>query len=223
MRLVQSGRRQWLVLPLILLSLLIATSAQAINVLVILPANYGTNLFLNWNYMQELGWDVTLTGTADPVPPCTWARDRVIARTCSLDVLIDDIEDVTQYDAIIVSFGSNLAANPCGDLINSDATLNLLYAADQAGIVIAGMCGAVRVLAAADVIDGHHITGKEYYQDEYVAAGAIYDGPELAPIIDGNIVTCTRGMYYYMQNIDAVQDAIYRNLPIDRQTQGGQR
>ena len=193
--------------------------AQAVEVLVILPHHYGVNYFLARDIMDELGWQVTLTGTANPVQPCTWG-DGVASDPMPVDLLVTEITDITQYDAVLVLSSSAWTTDPYQDLVDSPETLFLLMQANDAGKVIGGWCGATRVFAAAGIIDGKNVTGHNDFAAEYTAAGANFLGPNLPPVTDGNLVTTTRGMYFRLQNVEAVADAIEAQLDVE-QAKGG--
>lgn len=205
---VADWNRAGKVAVLILVFLLCAVSlVTATEVLVILPSSYGANYFLTRDILDQFGWNVTLTGTTEVVAACPWARG-VALTSIHTDTLLCDIDDITNYDIVLISTGSNYASNPFGNLIESEDCLQLLQDAREAGIVIGAWCGAVRVLAAADIIDGVQVTGHANYEDEYVNAGAIYLGSQIPPVIDQNIVTATRGMYFNQQNCEALDDAL---------------
>jgi hypothetical protein len=77
----------------------------------------------------------------------------------------------------------------------------------NAGIVVSAWCRAVRILAAADVIDGKNITGNADYEAEFVAAGATFN--ELVPpVIDENLVTGVRSRYYREEMCQAIATAV---------------
>ena len=208
---------------LLLLTILVTSSAMAEKVLVILPHNYGTNYFLARDVMDDFGWEVTLTGTTNPVQPCPWA-DNIAASPIEVDLLVQDIdlETISNYDAVIVSSAHLYVGTPYGDLMDSPDVINLLVRANQEGVVLAGWCGATRVFAAADIINGRNVTGNEVFEDEYINAGANYVGPDHSPVTDGNLVTTTRGMYFRLQNVEAVADAIQARI-WDEATLGGAR
>jgi hypothetical protein len=70
-------------------------------------------------------------------------------------------------------------------------------------LIVSAWCRAVRVLAAADVIDGKDVTGHADYQAIYESAGATFH--ELVPpIIDGNIVTGVRSRFYRTEMCEAI-------------------
>ena len=127
------------------------------------------------------------------------------------DILIPEISDVTVFDAVSVLPGASHV-----NLLSSQPTLDLIKAADEVNLVISGWCKAVRVLAYADVLDGHNVTGHASYVYDYESAGANYIG-ESPPVIDGNIVTSVRSTYYQKQTCFAIGKAIgvyEANLPV---------
>jgi hypothetical protein len=159
-------------------------SAQNIKTLYILPDNFGANNFLMLEKFEEFGWDVTVTGVYN------------------------------YYDCVVIGT-SRWWANPpnaYGDLLNSLETMAILSVANDTGIVIYASCAGVRVLAAADIINGVNVTGTPYYLLEYLNAGANHMGANIPPVIDENIVTAMRSQYYFNQNVEAIKTAFENQL-----------
>ncbi len=187
----------------LLLVLAIACSAEGFNVLVIVADNYGGNSMLNKEFYERKGWNFTLTGVTPAVSPCSSDLP-----TLEMDILIDDIEDISSYDCIAIWPARWWVTNPYGDIIANQSALNLLQEANQQNKILWASCAGVRVLAAANVINGKRVQGKpgnnNEFVEEYEAAGAIYMGQALAPVIDGNIVTTTRGQFLWETNNEAI-------------------
>ena len=93
--------------------------------------------------------------------------------------------------------------------------------ANQEKIIIAAWCRAVRLLAAADIVEGKNIIGHFDYFDEYKAAGANYieysftwkDGKKIfnnvsPPIQDGNIITTVRSLYYRNEMCELIKKTV---------------
>ena len=93
--------------------------------------------------------------------------------------------------------------------------MNLLQAANAQGKIIWATCGGPLVLAAAGIIDGIRIQGQPGNNNEfleiYEAVGAIYVGALLPPVIDGNIITTSRGQFLWETNNEAIITAMLRN------------
>ncbi|MBU0495152.1 MAG: DJ-1/PfpI family protein [Chloroflexi bacterium] len=136
------------------------------------------------------------------------------------DALISTIADIDGYDILALAPAKG-QSNPdaYGDLLESPQALALVSAAAEKGLVIYAPCAGVRVLAAAGVIDGKRVLGEPKFEDEYVAAGATYVGGTPKPMIDGNIVTVRRSLFYHAQNSEAVE----RALAAVRQGAGGEK
>lgn len=197
-------------LPCLLMILSVTLSAQQnVQVLVVVPHLYGANHNFNVEMYDEFGWEVTLTGATPVVQNCFWGQPITV------DLTLDQITDVTQYDVISISQarwnGNQTAAY--SDLIDSPEMMTLLQTAEANNIVIFASCAGVRVLAAADILDGDQVTGQSAYQTEYEAAGAVYLGMQIPPVISGNIVTATRGQCYRIKNNEAVRRALEMQLP----------
>ncbi|MFC2086127.1 LamG-like jellyroll fold domain-containing protein [Bacteroidota bacterium] len=182
-----------------------------INILVLMPGNYGANFFFLKNHFEEYGWNVTYAGITETVQACGWAASNVGSAAFDVDTLISEIVDISQYHCIAVMSASRNVSDPYGDLIASSHALNLINDGAEQGLAIYATCVGVRVLAAADVINGRNITGSSNFSSEYNEAGAIFLGEGIAPVIDENIITTTRGQYFNFQCAQAIATVIENN------------
>ncbi|MBN1969790.1 MAG: DJ-1/PfpI family protein [Candidatus Delongbacteria bacterium] len=204
------------VLTLLFVSTIVAENVKA---LVILPKYFGLNTHLIREMMDSYGWEVTLTAVDSTVQPCNYSSSQG-SNSYPVDIKISDITDVTVYDCVVVASSSWLVVGSTAymDLKNSPECLELIHNANEAGLVVSATCAGMRVLAAADVINGKHVTGKagngNIFLNEVLAAGGIYDGQNILPVVDGNIVTSTRGQFYNEQIFNALVNALEnsRNL-----------
>lgn len=183
-------------------------NAQEVDVLVIVPDYYGANLNFDLDNLQNFGWNITTAGVSASVRPCPSYAGPRGCPILTVDVLISEIGDIDEYDVVAIMPGSMWVSTPYGDLMASQAVLDLIADAVEQDLVVFAPCGAVRVLAAADVLDGVTVTGHPRFQSEYEAAGATFLGGNLAPVIDGRIVTATRGMYFHEANCEAIAVAL---------------
>ncbi|MCU0612232.1 MAG: DJ-1/PfpI family protein [Candidatus Eisenbacteria bacterium] len=200
-------------LRLTLLTLFVLTPAivdahDSVDALVIFPQNYGANALFYLNDFRRFGWHITTAGTADTIASCGSFADPVGCPPIGVDILLEDITDITAYDVVAIMSSAQAGTPPAQDLLQSQHALDLIHTAADSGIVLAAWCASVRVLAAADVLDGINVTGSATYQGEYEAAGATFVGGNHYPVVDGTIVTCTRGRYYHQQNSNAVARAL---------------
>lgn len=182
--------------------------SQALKVLVLFPDNFGANCPLNLDNFENFGWEITLVGLRQTVQPCPSFAAPWGFLPITVDILVSAINDIAAYDCLIIMPATQYAGtNPYGDLLSSASTLDLVRSAVDASLVVYATCAGVRVLAAADVIEGVRVTGHANFRNEYIAAGAVYVGGNQAPVIDQNIVTTTRGLYFNIQNCEAVATA----------------
>lgn len=179
-----------------------------VDVLLLYPDDYGTNGNLVEKTCEILGWNVTRTGVSNPIPPCPWLVDWRYNPPIVPDLMIDEIDDVTAYDAVLVMSSPHWVSRPYSSLTGNGRVLALLQQAVAAGLVVGGYCGGPRVLAAAGLLEGVTITGHAAFTADYDAAGAIYLGPNIPSVIDGQITTNTRGLYYELENTMAVATAL---------------
>lgn len=173
-----------------------------LKVLLVLAEGYGANTSLFKDIFEQHGWHITAASQRQRVGACGYFTANLLP-----NVQLSDV-DVLEYDAVALSTSSKSQSDPFGELINSPETLALFQTADQAGIPLFGPCIGVRVFAAADILSGREVSGKGTYRDEYQNAGAVYLGGGILPVIDGNLVTSTRNLYYHVENIEAVLTAV---------------
>jgi hypothetical protein len=173
-------------------------SQDTIEILLLMDHGYGGNVPHIFNILERYGWSYTTTGLNQTLTSCAYLNFQEY----SVDILLADIVDVTEYDAISILPGDG------HDLLRTNQTsLDLINSAVDEGLIVSAWCRGVRVLAAADVIDGKNITGNADYESEYEAAGATFN--ELVPpIIDGNIVTGVRSRYYREEMCEAIAEAL---------------
>ena len=190
----------------ILLLICIHPSVRGVpfRILVFLPDKYGANYYLDRANFENYGWKITVAGTSQNIYPCPVYAAGLGCPVVHPDTLIHQIGSVSGWDAIVVMSGSYYAGNACGNLLASAHTLALVSHAADSGLVVGGFCTGVRVLAAANVINGKVVTGNPNYQSEYVAAGAIWAGKNKPPQIQENIVTCSAGDFFNIQNCAAI-------------------
>jgi len=175
----------------------------------------------NWNIEDEksslselflsYGWKLDLASVKGEIGSCEFARQATGVKSLRMDLLVSDISSLKGYAAVIVLPGQSHE-----NLMASSRTLGLLREADREGLVVAGFCRGVRLLAAAGVVRGHRITGHPDYASEYISAGAVYlgfkdlekkmDAPP--PVVDGNIVTVVRSKYYRKEAGEAIRTAV---------------
>ncbi|UCG93105.1 MAG: DJ-1/PfpI family protein [candidate division WOR-3 bacterium] len=187
---------------------------EGISVLLLVSRNYGLNYFLMRDVFDQYGWNVVHTGVLDTITPCPAVYERLGIQPIIPDLLVSKITDITNYDCLVIPPGTGnylVVPNAFGDIIESPEALDLISTAVQRQIPVFAMCAGVRVLAAADVVDGKRIVGSPRFREEYEAAGAIYEGNErndTPPLIDGSIITSARGQTYNYANSMAIATLI---------------
>jgi len=194
---------------------LLVTNDDSNNVkaLYVLSNRFGANNYLMLDDLENNGWDITFAGTSRIMHPCPGASSVFGAIPIEVDLVIDDNIDVTQFDCIIIGPASWRYGDAYGDLMESETALQLFRNAADFGKVVYATCAGVRVLAQANILNGIHVTGRSEFSSEFTAAGAIFDGTGILPVIDGNIVTTSRGLYFHLQNSQAIATAIENQNP----------
>lgn len=187
---------------------------EGIDVLLLVAKNYGLNYFLNRDVLEGYGWNLVHAGVTESVTACPPVAAQLKVPPLVPDVLVKDIGNVEDFDAIAIMPAAgqyNPVPDSFDDLRKSPETLKLVSAAREKGIPLFAVCSGVRVLAAADVLEGIKVVGSPRFQEEYEAAGAVYLGKDHPPNIDGGIVTCARDLYYHFLNCQALATAVERN------------
>ncbi len=184
------------------------TKKNPVRILLLVGDLYGANCTSSEKKLSILdkfgsyGWEGTLAGVDRVVRPCGFAAERG-AVPLALDRTIDEIGDITAYDAVSVLPGPAYTG-----LIASPRAMQLLRQASEAGLVISGWCRGVRVLAAADVIAGKQVVGHMDDKAAIEKAGGLFVGQDHPPAIDGRVVTGARCYHYRAKNAEAVRAAI---------------
>lgn len=185
--------------------------AQDVRALILLPRHYGANSILTLHDLAAAGWHTTLLGVTDVVTPCPAFGGPLGCPPIAVDLHPADLTGLDSWDVLAIMPASQGAPDePYADLLADTASLDLVRRAVAQGLVVYAPCAGVRVLAAAGVLDGVRVTGHQRYADEYLAAGAIYLGAGIPPVVDGTIVTATRGLYFHQANSDAIAVALER-------------
>jgi len=173
-------------------------SQDSIEILLLMDQGYGGNVPHIFGIFERYGWSYTTTGLNQTLTSCEYLNFQ----QHDVDILLTDITDITEYDAISI-----LPGDGHDSLRTNQTALDLINSAVDEGLIVSAWCRGVRVLAAADVIDGKNITGNADYESEYVAAGATFN--ELVPpIIDGDLVTGVRSRYYREEMCEAIAEAL---------------
>jgi putative intracellular protease/amidase len=175
------------------------TEAESpVEILLLLDHNYGGNVPFILDIFERFEWSITTTGLNRTLTSCDYLGDDIF----TVDLLMTEISDVSQYDAISIMPG-----NSHNLLRTNQTSLNLINSAVSEGLIVSAWCRGVRVLAAADVISGKNVTGSADFAAEYEAAGATFTAL-VPPIIDGNIVTGVRSRYYRDEMCQAIATAL---------------
>jgi putative intracellular protease/amidase len=187
---------------------------KGIRALYLVSKNYGLNYFLMRDVMDQYGWRVFQTGVLDSIPACPPVTQQLGIQPVLPDIPIMAIENLDEYDCLVIPPGAgnfNPVPDSFKDLLESPDALSLVKKAADTGLPVFAICSGSRVLAAADVVRGKRMVGSPRFVEEYLAAGADYVGNERndhPPVIDGNIITGTRGQYYNLANCEAIASLV---------------
>lgn len=171
-----------------------------IRILMLMGDRVGGYHYFTRDIWEQCGWNLTTAGLEPTLTPCT------LGVPFNVDTLITEITDLSGYDCLAIMQAVAYDGNSHSDLLASPEALALVQQAVSESLLVVASCGAVRVLAAADVIDGLTVTGYLANKQEYIDAGAIWAGDQVPPVLDGNILTSARGRYYCHQIAETMRD-----------------
>ncbi len=179
-----------------------------IKALLLVDQLYGASLNIEDNQnnilenFQDYGWEVSIACCTPEINPCPWASMQG-CEVLSPDLMTYQLDDAQEWDVIVIIPGGSHA-----NLIDCPFVLSVLAQARANNIPIAAWCRGVRVLAAAEVIEGVEITGPDDYLDEYLDAGAIYLGNFEPPTEDQGIITCVNATEYRQEMCEMIRNAV---------------
>ncbi|MFH1214351.1 MAG: DJ-1/PfpI family protein [Candidatus Neomarinimicrobiota bacterium] len=202
---IKEPLKTWLEEPLVF---------KGIDVLALMSPNVGAGFWMNRDYFEQFGWNVTLTGVADTLPVCPYYRDVHQVPPLVPDLKFPEIVDLNSWNALaIMPASSYQAIEPFQEIINDGSALALVKQAVTRGMPVSAICAGGRLLAAADVIRGKKVLGQPKFKSEYINAGAIFMGNDQPPISDGNLLTAVRDQYYSYSNCQALGGLIENRQP----------
>ena len=159
----------------------------AVRELIMVGNSYGANYNLIRDVMELYGWDLTTVGVTPTVTPCFYGGPITV------DTLVTEVADVSQFDVLLITTSRVLQAGGShSQLLSSPDALDLVADAAAESLLVVAQCGGTRVLAAAGVINGVTVTGKDEYLQEYLDAGAVWAGEVDTPVLDGHFLTSLR-------------------------------
>lgn len=153
--------------------------------IMILAANsVGDTYFPAKKQFEYWGWTVTTTGLTPQVTSCLNTNPRPVP----VDILISEVNNniLSQYDCVFIPSGGHWSA-----LLNDPTTLNLIVEAYSLGLIISSLCVGIRVLAAADIVNGVRIAYDSNSATQVTVAGGITVVARV--VTDQRIVTGTTG------------------------------
>ncbi|MFZ1947511.1 MAG: DJ-1/PfpI family protein [bacterium] len=177
-------------------------SSDEVEVLVLMSNLHGAYFSYLRDQMELYGWRLTFAGVTRTVTNCSWGVPFEV------DTLVSEITDVAPYDCLLLGQSQAYRGLAYNQLLASPEALDLVRQAVQDSLLVVTVCAGTRVLAAADVIEGKQVTGYATHSQEYIDAGAVYLGDNLPPVLDGNILTCSKGHYYTQQIGEAMRAAV---------------
>ncbi|MHA1502994.1 MAG: DJ-1/PfpI family protein [Candidatus Heimdallarchaeota archaeon] len=169
-----------------------------INILLLMDDNWGSNCIGIIGKFESFGWNITFGSVKTSVLGC-FLMDTI---SKPMDILISDIDNVTDYDCITIMPGSsypNFYQNTQVNTLLQDAVGNETY--------VSSWCKAISIFADADIIDGKNVTGHIMHMGLAQTAGATFF-IDSVPITDGYVITAVRSRFYQMEHCIAIAQAV---------------
>lgn len=161
-----------------------AITFDDVNVIVFTASGQVYNEYIGVrNNLEKWGATVTVAAYTETVV-------TVGSPTITTDILIPNIDNITDYDVIFMPGGGIVDT-----LSGHQTTFDLLNEASDNGRIIAGICAGTMVMADAGLINGRYFTTWIGAVEYLEAAGGIYVEGEIV-FTDGNIITASpTGMF----------------------------
>lgn len=195
---------KYLVILLILSSMYLITAINyptyaknEIKILYFIEDGFGDSYYINKGIMESYNWTIITASSEEFITGCK-NNDKNITDTYS-DFLVEDItdSDLSDYDCLLVPSGGHWS-----NVMSIKRNRELLQMAHEEGILVAGICTGMIVLAYADMLEnvsvaynvhatewlryaGANMTSYPVVSDQGIITGGwgggIGGGPEGAP------------------------------------------
>ncbi len=126
-------------------------------------------------FLTEFGCKISIVAPENSVT----TSNGVVLET---DFLIDDMNNVSEYDFFFVPGGSS-----AGKLLDIPESIDLTVEVFESGLIMVAICAGPIVFVAADIISGYNISGNAVISADVVNAGGNFVPDEI--VIDGPFVT----------------------------------
>ncbi len=151
-----------------------------LKVLMILDTAFGYTYFLVKNYLESWGINV-ITASATGSKLVTGCYNQPPNSTTA-DILISDITNITEYDAIHIPSGGHWKS-----LIGKAEVLDLIKQAYNNQVIVSALCIGLKVLAKAEIIKNVRICGHPQAQADVTLAEGIYMDERV--VVDQGIIS----------------------------------
>ncbi|MFX0093416.1 MAG: DJ-1/PfpI family protein [Candidatus Hodarchaeota archaeon] len=175
------------------------SQTNSINVAVLIEDQFSIGEFNGViEYYQNWGYTITTTGIG---------TEKIcdLGFNVTVDIQLSDL-DITEYECLYIPGGYSYVAE-----IQNEVILNLVRTANSEGVVLAAICAAPAVLAAAGILNGTKVTGHQLVVGHLISAGANYSSANA--MVDGNIVTGVPPFYEEFAIATAQALGLYEDNP----------
>ncbi|MFX0087523.1 MAG: DJ-1/PfpI family protein [Candidatus Hodarchaeota archaeon] len=151
-----------------------------LKVLMIVDNAFGYTYFLVKNYLESWGINV-ITASATGSKLVTGCYNQPPNSTTA-DILISDITNITEYDAIHIPSGGHWKS-----LIGKTEVLDLIKQAYNNQVIVSALCIGLKVLAKAEIIKNVRMCGHPLAQADVTLAEGIYMDERV--VVDQRIIS----------------------------------
>jgi len=157
-------------------------SSDEVKILCFIEDDFGQSYYINKGFLEAFNYSVITASSKTLVTGCD-NPGKEVNDTYS-DLLVSDISDanITHYDCILIPSGGHWS-----NLMSVHRTIEIIQLAHEKGILVAGICTGMIVLAFADILRGVNVAQNYHAASWLEFAGANMTAEKV--VADQGIIT----------------------------------
>lgn len=152
--------------------------------MILIADGVGNCYYVIEEYLKVFGANITTVGLTKTVRTC---NNKGEAKYLTANITILEINEITDYDAIVVPSGGYWAA-----MTIQTQVIDLISNAYKEGLIIASFCVGTVILAIADILDGINVLCHENVK-KYVKESGANIVTDVTTTSDSRIITADKG------------------------------
>ncbi|MBA7526423.1 hypothetical protein ES705_18585 [subsurface metagenome] len=138
-----------------------------VNILCFIEDAFGDSYYINKGIMESYNWTITTASSKNFVTGCKNLGKNVTDTYA--DILVDDIsdKDLFDYDCIFVPSGGHV-----NNIMGVARVTEIIQKSHEEGILIAGICTGMIMLAYAGILDGVDVAYSNFATEWIRGSGA---------------------------------------------------